>query len=78
MSSPPFRGFTQIEFETRTERAQNMMRTLEVDAILLTTEAHVRYFSGFLTQFWQSPTRPWFLLLPLSGKPIAVIPTTSI
>ena len=78
MSSLPLRGFTQIEFEARTDRAQRMMRTLEVDAILLTTEAHVRYFSGFLTQFWQSPTRPWFLLLPLSGKPIAVIPTIGV
>jgi Xaa-Pro aminopeptidase len=38
----------------------------------------VRYFSGFLTQFWHSPTRPWFLLLPLSGKPIAVIPTIGV
>jgi len=78
MSSAPLRGFTQIEFEARTERAQRMMRALEVDAILLTTEAHVRYFSGFLTQFWQSPTRPWFLLLPLNGKPIAVIPTIGV
>jgi Xaa-Pro aminopeptidase len=42
--------------------------------LLLTTEAEVRYFSGFLTQFWQSPTRPWFLIVPAAGKPIAVIP----
>jgi len=78
MPNPPLRGFTQTEFETRTERAQRMMHVLQVDAILLTTEPHVRYFSGFLTQFWQSPTRPWFLLLPLSGKPIAVIPTIGV
>jgi len=78
MSNPPLRGFTQTEFETRTERAQRMMHALQVDAILLTTEPHVRYFSGFLTQFWQSPTRPWFLLLPLSGKPIAIIPTIGV
>jgi len=65
MAGPPVRGFAQTEFVARTERAQRMMRTLEVDALLLTTEPHVRYFSGFLTQFWQSPTRPWFLLLPL-------------
>ena len=44
-------------------------------AILLTTEAELRYFSGFLTQFWQSPTRPWFLVVPAEGKPVAVIPT---
>ena len=72
--TPPARGFTEAELALRTERAQSMMRAREVDALLLTTEAQVRYFTGFLTQFWQSPTRPWFLLVPLTGKPIAVIP----
>ena len=78
MSNPPSRGFTQAEFEARSEHAQRMMRDLEVDAMLLTTEPHVRYFSGFLSQFWHSPTRPWFLLVPLSGKPIAIIPTIGV
>jgi Xaa-Pro aminopeptidase len=54
------------------------MRDLEIDAMLLTTEPQVRYFSGFLTQFWHSPTRPWFLLVPLQGKPIAVIPSIGV
>ncbi len=44
-------------------------------ALLLTTEPEVRYFSGFLTPFWQSPTRPWFLVVPATGKPVAVIPS---
>ena len=70
----PNRGFSESEFESRTERVQSLMRDLEVDAMLLTTEPQVRYFSGFLTQFWLSPTRPWFLLIPAIGKPIAVIP----
>jgi Xaa-Pro aminopeptidase len=42
--------------------------------LLLTTEAELRYFSGFQTLFWQSPTRPWFLFVPASGQPIAIIP----
>ncbi len=75
MSGAPFRGFSQAEFEARTQAAQRLMHTQKMDGILLTTEADVRYFSGFLSQFWQSPTRPWFLLVPLEGKPIAVIPT---
>ena len=45
-----------------------------VDALLLTTEPEVRYFTGFLSQFWESPTRPWFLVIPSAGKPVAVIP----
>jgi len=44
-------------------------------ALLLTTEPELRYYSGFLTRFWESPTRPWFLVVPASGKPIAVIPS---
>ena len=50
------------------------MNEEKLDAILLTTEPNVRYFSGFLTQFWQSPTRPWFLIVPRKGELIAVIP----
>jgi len=45
-----------------------------LDALWLCSEAEVRYFTGFLTQFWQSPTRPWFVVVPGAGKPIAVIP----
>jgi len=70
----PNRGFPASEFESRLFRAQTLMKSHGVDALLLTTEPEVRYFSGFLTQFWQSPTRPWFLVVPLRGKPIAVIP----
>jgi len=71
----PQRGFLQSEFEQRTYLAQAKMSKLKIDTMLLTTEPNVRYFSGFFTQFWLSPTRPWFLLVPLQGKPIAVIPT---
>jgi len=53
---------------------QAAMAQAGLDAILLCTEAELRYFSGFRTQFWQSPTRPWFLVLPRTGMPIAVIP----
>jgi Xaa-Pro aminopeptidase len=51
-----------------------MMRDAGLDALLLTTEPEIRYFSGFLTQFWQSPTRPWFLVVPADGAPVAVVP----
>ncbi len=78
IQAPPQRGFALQEYESRTESAQKLMREQQLDALLLTTEPQVRYFSGFLTQFWQSPTRPWFLLLPAAGKPIAVIPTIGV
>ena len=78
LTEAPQRQFTLTEFEQRMVRAQTMMRALKLDAVLLTTETNVRYFSGYFTQFWQSPTRPWFLILPLTGKPIAVIPTIGV
>ena len=66
--------FPTAEFETRMMFVQSAMADAGMDAILLCTEAELRYFSGFRTQFWQSPTRPWFLVLPQRGEPIAVIP----
>lgn len=69
------RGFAAQEFEQRLVRAQQLMAMARLDALLLTTEPEVRYFTGFLTRFWESPTRPWFLLVPAAGKPVAVIPT---
>lgn len=70
----PVRGFEPHEFEARTLRAQALMQAEELDGLLLMTEPDVRYFSGFHSLFWQSPTRPWFLFVPISGKPVAVIP----
>ena len=69
------RGFHPAEFKTRAQNAQIEMVCEGIDALLLTTEPEVRYFTGFLTRFWESPTRPWFLILPQSGDPIAVIPS---
>ena len=74
----PARGFTTAEFANRCSAAQRAMASRDVRALLLTSEADVRYFTGFMTQFWQSPTRPWFILLPASGQPIAVIPSIGV
>lgn len=73
MTNPEF-GFSQNEFEARTARMQKLMREKKLDAVFLTTEPNIRYYTGYYTQFWESPTRPWFLVIPLEGKPIAVIP----
>jgi len=70
----PTRGFEQAEFQARTQKAQALMARQDLEGLLLMTEPDVRYFSGFHTLFWQSPTRPWFLFIPASGKPVAVIP----
>ena len=69
MDDLPPRGFPKSEYESRTARAQRQMAAAQLDAILLTAAADISYFSGFITRFWQSPSRPWFLLLPAEGKP---------
>jgi Xaa-Pro aminopeptidase len=67
--------FALEEYQTRWKKAQSKMKTAGLDGLLLTQEVDFAYFAGFHTRFWQSPTRPWFLVLPQSGNPIAVIPS---
>ena len=73
-ATPPPRTFPQEEFEARAEAARRRMHDQQVDVLLLTTEPDVRWLSGFDTRLWLSPTRPWFLLLPREGEPVAVVP----
>lgn len=68
------RGFPTSEFQARVAKTQTRMIDAGLTALLLTTEPDVRYFTGFLTRFWESPTRPWFIVVPVKGDPIAVIP----
>ena len=44
-----------------------------LEIILITSPDIFRYFTGLDSYFWESPTRPWFLCVPKSGKPVAVI-----
>ncbi|MEM8554157.1 MAG: Xaa-Pro peptidase family protein [Pseudomonadota bacterium] len=73
--TPPPRGFAEAEFRSRVTRIQAKMQSSGLDAILVTTEPEVRYVTGFLTRFWESPSRPWFVIVPASGDPVAVIPS---
>ena len=67
-------GCDAAEFEGRLLRAQCLMTEHELDGLLLTTGPNFRYFTGFDTEFWESPTRPWFLIAPREGAPTAVVP----
>lgn len=74
-NGPVPRGFPPTEYQTRLARAQTMMAQAGLSALMLSTEPEVRYFTGYLTRFWESPTRPWFLVVPAQGDPVAVIPS---
>ena len=70
----PERGFAKEEFEQRLIRAQKIMKSYKLDGLLITSPQNIRYFTGYDSQFWESPTRPWFVIVPSSGKPIGIVP----
>ncbi len=72
--TPP-RGFPTEEFETRVDNAQAAMLSSGMDGIVLSMPQNFRYFSGFNSQFWESPTRPFFLVVPREEAPIAAVPS---
>lgn len=73
----PFEAFTPDEYKRRLAGARALMTEAGIDALLVTTEANFRYFSGFQSQGWVNPARPLFLIVPMRRDPIAVIPTGS-
>jgi len=69
------RGFPVDEYHKRISKLQIDMQDNKLDAVLITSPHNFRYFTGLDSYFWESPTRPWFLLIPQAGDPIAVIPS---
>lgn len=70
--------FDRAEFQRRTGALQAAMAEEGLDALLLTAPGDIFYVTGFLTRFWESPARPWFILVPSSGSPVAVIPSIGV
>lgn len=67
--------FPAQEYRDRVARLQDRMATQGLGALLLTTPADIFYTTGFLTRFWESPARPWFVVIARAGDPVAVIPS---
>ena len=67
--------FPAQEYRDRVARLQAGMALKGLEALLLTSPADLFYTTGFLTRFWESPARPWFVIVPQVGDPIAVIPS---
>jgi Xaa-Pro dipeptidase len=63
----PQHGFEESKFECRTSRAQSIKYRHRFDGLIVTKPFDFRYFSGLDMQFWESPTRPWFLVIPATG-----------
>jgi Xaa-Pro dipeptidase len=73
-----FVEFAPAAFTGRMERARRWMSNANLGALLITTEANFRYFTGFRSQHWVMPTRPMFFVLSAAGEPVAIIPTASL
>lgn len=70
-----FPQFSTAEFEERVERARRLMTRAKIDGLLVSSEVHLEYLSGFRTVFsWNSPSRPWYFFLPRVGEAVGVIP----
>ena len=72
----PQHGFNISEFHMRLNQTHQMMSEKKLDALLITSPHNFRYFTGFDSYFWESPTRPWFLIIPANKEPIAAIPSS--
>ncbi len=70
--------FTAAEYELRIERVRALMTQEKLDAVVITSEFNHRYLTGFTTQFWRSPTRPWYFILPRQGDPVVVVPSQGV
>ncbi|GEM_PF-15627 len=67
--------FPSGEFRRRVTALQAALDAAKLHAVLLTSAPDIFYVTGFLTRFWESPARPWFVLVPHAGGPVAVIPS---
>jgi Xaa-Pro dipeptidase len=70
--------FTLEEFSNRVEAARLVMQKLEIDALLVTSEANFRYMTGYILQSPVQIARPRYFVLPLEGAPCAVVPRTNV
>ncbi|WP_161808140.1 Xaa-Pro peptidase family protein [Mesorhizobium sp. 1M-11] len=65
------------EYEARLAAAQKLMHRERLDAILITSEDHFRYFTGFHSPTWVNLTRPRYAVLPSRGDIILIVPTSN-
>jgi Xaa-Pro aminopeptidase len=69
-----YADFPQAEYLDRWDRARGRMRAEGIDALLITEEKNYIYFTGHRSQ--QNPIdkiRPYLFVLPLEGRPVAIV-----
>ncbi len=66
--------FTPEEYRRRLDGLRQRMARGRFDAVLLTTEANHRYFTGHASHRWMHKYTAIFALLPLEGDPVLIVP----
>lgn len=71
-----FFDFPQGEYEARNAKVTGLLAEHGIDALLITTEPNVRYFTGLNTLLYRTKLRPITALLPACGtrEPVLVVP----
>ncbi len=70
--------FPKEEFANRISRIQEKLEKENIEAVIITSPSNFRYFSGLDSNFWESPTRPWFLIVSKNDPIKAIIPSIGI
>jgi len=68
------RHFPISEFEQRLHKLRTNMKINNVNITLFTNRDNFYYFTGYTSQFWESPTRPIYLLITQTSE-IAIVPS---
>ncbi len=68
-------SFPKEEYLKRLDNIHKKLENENIDAIVITSPSNFRYFSGLDSNFWESPTRPWFLIISKNGKIKALVPS---
>ena len=66
--------FSPKEYQQRLSKLRVLMAKRGIDAVLVTTEANHRYFTGHVTHRWMHQYTAMFALLPLEGEPLLIVP----
>ena len=70
--------FPKEEFISRIEKIQIHIEEENIDAVIITSPSNFRYFTGLDSNFWESPTRPWYLIISKKNPIKAIIPSIGI
>jgi Xaa-Pro aminopeptidase len=65
--------FPKTEYEQRWSAAQMAMRSAGLDAVVVTSKANYRYFTGHRTAFWGVRDRLRLCILPKTGEPSILV-----